>query len=79
MSSQGWRFVYLLVWGAAYMRRRRDIWEGCGSLVTPGGDGGGSPHLKQTETQGDATEEGWPQHGTEGEEHRQENTTMKTS
>lgn len=46
------RLVYLRVGGAAYwrrMRKRRDIGEGCGGLVTPGGDGGGSPHLRHTE------------------------------
>lgn len=37
--------MYLVDWGAAYLKRRRDIGEGCRSLVTPGGDSGGSPHL----------------------------------
>lgn len=44
--------MYLVVWGAAYLKRRRDIGEGCGSLITPGGDSGGSPHLKHIETHG---------------------------
>lgn len=37
--------IYLVDWGVAYLKRRRDIGEGCRSLVTPGGDSGGSPHL----------------------------------
>lgn len=47
----GWS-VYLVVLGAAYLKRRRDIGECCGSLVTPGGDSGGRPHLKHTKTHG---------------------------
>lgn len=39
-----------MFWGAAYLKRKWDIWEGCRSLVTPGGDSGSSPHLKHTES-----------------------------
>lgn len=61
MSRLRGHSIYLVVWGAAYLeRRRRDIWEGCGSLITPGGDSGGSPHLKHTETHG--TYQWWPRH-----------------
>lgn len=46
-----WRTrLYLVFWGVAYLKRKWDIWEGCWSLVTPGGDSGSSPHLKHTES-----------------------------
>lgn len=41
------RWQYLAVWGAPHLkRRRRESGEGSGSLIAPGGDSGGSPHLK---------------------------------
>lgn len=46
----GGRSLYLVIWGVAYLKRKWDIWEGCRSLVTPGGDSGSSPHLKHTES-----------------------------
>lgn len=46
----GGRSLYLVFWGVAYLKRKWDIWEGCRSLVTPGGDSRSSPHLKHTES-----------------------------
>ena len=65
--------VYLLLWGPAYLRRRRRVMgEGCGSLVTPGGDSRGSPHLKHTETHG--THQWWPGMEREGGGHHNAHT-----
>lgn len=58
MEQRQLEYRYLLVWGAAYLKWRRNIGEGCGSLVTPGGDSGCSPHLKHTETHTTRTNDG---------------------
>lgn len=58
------RSLYLVFWGAAYLKSKWDIWEGCRSLVTPGGDSGSSPHLKHTES-AHTDDGGWRKGGVE--------------
>lgn len=58
----GGRSLYLVFWGVAYLKRKWDIWEGCRSLVTPGGDSGSSPHLKHTES-AHTDDGGWGKRG----------------